>query len=72
MSAVTAKVKCTAHTVNGDTVALAFGPDYADDRNADWAAATPHLSLSMTVKANVGEHFKLNDAYTLTFEPSAE
>lgn len=72
MTAVTAKVVCTGHSIAGDAVALAFSPDYADGRNAEWAVATPHLSLSMTVKADVGEHFQLGSAYTLTFEPNAE
>lgn len=71
MTAVTAKVECTGHAVGyADSVSLAFSPDYADGRNADWAEATPHLSLSMTVKASVAKHFERGGKYTLTFEPS--
>lgn len=71
MTAVTAKVECTSRSVGWkDSVALTFSPDYADGRNAEWAEATPSLSLQMNVKADVAEHFQLNGKYTLTFEPS--
>ena len=71
MTAVTAKVTCVRKDTGWqDSVALTFSPDYADGRNAEWAQATPSLSLTMTVKAEVAEHFELNGKYTLTFEPS--
>jgi hypothetical protein len=73
MTAVTAKVECTRYDTGWqDSVALTFSPDYADGRNADWAAATPALSLSMTVKADVAEHFKQGGKYTLTFTPTED
>lgn len=69
---VTAKVKLAnkSELQHGDQVGLSFAADYEDGRNAEWAAATPSLSLSMTVKAEVAEHFERGHAYTLTFEPS--
>jgi hypothetical protein len=73
MTAVTAKVVCTKKDTGWqDSAALTFSPDYADGRNAEWAQATPALSLQMTVKADVAEHFQIGDAYTLTFESNAD
>jgi hypothetical protein len=73
MVAVTAKVQVSAKTQSGpDAFSLSFQPDYADGRNAEWAAFTPHLSLSMTVKREVADHFELNGRYTLTFTPSED
>lgn len=69
--AVTAKVECTSRTVPYDgAVSLSFGPDYANGRNTEWAAATPHLSISMTVNEDAGQHFEQGSKYTLTFEPN--
>lgn len=67
---ITAKVKVSGKTAQGEYTVLYFQPDYQDDRNKEWAAATPSLSLNMTVKTAVGEHFEPGEAYTLTFEKS--
>jgi hypothetical protein len=68
---VTAKVRCDGKTVNGEganrTTLLMFQPDYADGRNQEWAAATPHLSLQMTVRGEVGDRFEPGRSYTLQF-----
>lgn len=71
--AVTAKVKLASKTVFSEgteyeQVQLNFMADYADGRNAEWAVATPALSLAMTVKPDVAERFEEQGAYTLTFE----
>lgn len=67
---ITAKVKCATKIPNtGDYQNITFTPDYADDRNKAWAAATPALSLSLVVKESVAEHFTPGNAYTLTFTP---
>lgn len=72
MRVVTAKVTCTAKSEGFEGASsLSFSPDYQDGRNAEWAAATPNLSLSMTVIGAVAEHFELGGKYTLSFEPSA-
>lgn len=70
--AVTAKVKCTAkNKINEDSVSLSFFANYADDQgnqiNKEWAVATPHLNISMTVNAEAAKHFELRKDYTLTF-----
>lgn len=64
---VTAKVKLESRNPQGDQTTLQFGPDYQDGRNQDWAAATPHLQLHMTVNGEVVDFFEPG-AYTLTFE----
>lgn len=68
--AVTAKVFVSnlITFAGNDNVQVSFAPDYQDDRNKEWAAATPALHLVMTVKAEVGELFKQGGKYTLTFD----
>lgn len=70
---VTAKVKCNTKSLINmgspyESVQLGFGADYTDERNKEWAQATPTLSLNMTVKPEVGELFGFGQTYTLTFE----
>lgn len=69
---VTAKVKLDRKDEGAGQVSLAFSPDYADGRNAEWAAYTPALSLQMTVKPEVATHFEQGKPYTLTFEPTED
>jgi hypothetical protein len=68
---VTAKVICQSKSVSGEgdsrQAILTFNPDYADGRNKEWAMATPHLSLSMTLKGDVADSFKQGSRYTLQF-----
>lgn len=46
---------------------VTFTPDYQDGRNKEWAAATPHLELRMTLRNDVAAKFELGKSYTLTF-----
>lgn len=71
--AVTAKIRLTSKSLQNEGTdyeqfLLGFSPDYADDRNKEWALTTPTLSLSMTVKPEVADKFEQGAAYTLTFE----
>jgi len=70
---ITAKVRCNLkqeYRSGPDSWAtLGFMPDYGDGSNQEWAAATPHLDLRMTVKGELGQAFEPGQAYTLTFEP---
>lgn len=68
MSGFTAKVRLT-HKSDTSPVSLSFMPDYAEGRNAAWAAATPSLSLSMTVKDEIAAGLEVGTNFTLTFEP---
>jgi hypothetical protein len=65
---VSAKVKLQAVQDNGVNVGLTFTPDYEEGRNAEWADATPALSLTMTVKAEVGALFEAGKCYTMYLE----
>lgn len=70
---ITAKVKVSSKQPQGEgSTSLAFGADYADDRNKEWAEFTPGISISMSVKNSVAEHFELGQAFTLTFDPEEE
>jgi hypothetical protein len=68
---VTAKIQCTSKIESGEgderRAQLSFQADYADGRNKEWAAATPTLSLSMTVKGDVADQFEPSQRYTLQF-----
>lgn len=72
MAGITAKVFVSGKTEQGEgehrRVLLSFNPDYADGRNKEWAEATPHLSLQMTVKGSVADQFEVGKPYTLTFD----
>ena len=46
---------------------LGFGPDYLDGANREWAHATPHLDLRMTVRGDVAQHFFPGKSYVLQF-----
>jgi len=63
----TAKVVVESKLEHGQQVSLQFRPDYDQGRNAEWAEATPALSLGMTVKSEVAEEVEVGDAFTLTF-----
>lgn len=76
MNKVTAKVVLQSKTpyatgTDYEVVKLDFVPDYADGRNTEWSVATPALSLSMSVKPEVADHFEPGSAFTLVFEPEA-
>lgn len=70
--AITAKVCVSSKSVGENGTNLSFYADYADGRNQAWAVATPNISLSMTVKNDVGELFEQGGRYTLTFTPSED
>lgn len=73
---ITAKVTCTRKDVSGEGddqhALVAFGADYADGRNKDWAHATPSLSVQMTLNGAAAEHFEKGAAYTLEFVPNED
>jgi hypothetical protein len=68
---ITAKVIVATKTQVGEAegrqVTVAFTADYGDERNKEWALYTPALSLSMTLKGDVGDRFNPGDRFTLQF-----
>lgn len=70
---ITAKVTCYSKFDSGEgdkrKSTLHFCPNYANGANAEWADATPALSLAMVVKGDVADQFLPQHDYTLTFTP---
>jgi hypothetical protein len=68
---ITAKVRCDRKTESGEggnrQALVSFQPDYADGRNKEWALATPHLSLQMTLNGQAADLFEEGKRYTLQF-----
>lgn len=71
---VAAKIRVNAKTEpsHDGQVVLTFSPDYQDGRNKEWSLYTPALSLTMTVKGEVADHFAVGQNFTLTFTPEEE
>lgn len=71
MAAITAKVRCNLKQEMGADdsrcATVGFMPDYADGRNQQWALATPHLELRMTLRGDVADCIEPGKCYTLTF-----
>lgn len=70
---ITAKITCNLKQEYGEGenryATVGFQPDYADGANKEWAFATPHLDLRMTLRGDVVDRFEPGQKYTLTFEP---
>lgn len=70
---ITAKIRCTSKLQQGEgenaNARVSFAPDYTDGRNQEWALATPHLNLDMTLNGNVAEQFSAGQNFTLQFVP---
>lgn len=73
--AVTAKFKVARRTDMGWGTEVELTPDYAQGRNAEWAAATPAGMIRMTIKNDDGgaaiAQFPEGAAMTVTFEQEA-
>lgn len=70
---VTAKFKVsrvTDYQWGNPAAEVEFVPDYAQGRNAEWAAATPSGVIRMTV-TNEGalQYFTLGRSFTVIFDP---
>lgn len=73
--AVSAKVIVGSNVQGGQgtgTRLLSIQPDYTGGRNKEWAAATPHLYLQMTVNETAAKHFPQGQRFTLLFVPEEE
>lgn len=67
-SRVTAKAIVNHVQRNEATSALYIGPDYAEGRNAEWAAASPALGITLVVRNEVAHHYPQGGRMTVTFE----
>jgi hypothetical protein len=73
MKQTTCRFKLTSRTSAGDgQSSLVFDPDYADDRNKEWAKYTPGGQLKLTVLDEVAEAFEPGTAYELLIRPTGE
>lgn len=72
--AFTAKVEISSKQEGDrvDPVAFVFQPDYGQGRNAEWAAATPALALSMSIKKELADKLRKGQRFTVTFTPEDE
>lgn len=72
---ITAKIVCQTKVESGEgdgrQVNVTFVPDYADDRNKEWARYTPGLSLIMGLRGAVADKFEVGQAFTLQFVPES-
>lgn len=70
----TAKVQISSKQDDdqADPVAFVFQPDYGQGRNAEWAAATPALALSMSIKKELADRLRAGQRFTVTFTPEDE
>lgn len=72
---ITAKIVCQTKVESGEgderQVNVTFVPDYADDRNKEWARYTPGLSLIMGLRGAVADKFEVGQAFELQFVPES-
>lgn len=68
---ITAKVVCNEAKKSIEHTVLSFCADYKDGRNKEWAAYTPSLQFTMTVKNEVADQFAPGQSFTVTFEPES-
>lgn len=70
---ITAKVVCHTKDVYRDSDGkvqhsnVYFTADYEGGRNAEWAEATPYLSLHMKLNAKATELYEEGKRYTIQF-----
>lgn len=72
----TAKIRCTGKTPNAGstppTTTVTYGPDYGEGKNAEWAARTPTINVSMAMLDEVAARVEVGDEITLTFSKQNE
>lgn len=64
---ITAKVSCNLKQEYGTGANRQATVGYTDGANKEWANATPHLDMRMTLKGDVADHFEPGKHYTVTF-----
>lgn len=76
MAQVTAKVVLNSKLESGvgsnRQIAATFSADYAGGKNKEWAIYTPILNLTMTMKGEVADLFKVGQEITLIFDLDEE
>jgi hypothetical protein len=67
---VTAKMKVFNVSESQYGTQVTLGPDYTDERNKEWAAASPAALIQLTIKNELAsEVFSLQRPFLVTFTP---
>jgi len=69
MAGMNVKALITGMSVSGEVTAIVLGPDYQDGRNAEWAAATPSFSTTMSVQNHLAEELEVGQEVEVTLKP---
>lgn len=69
MAGLNVRAVITGMSDAGEVKALTLGPDYQDGRNAEWAAATPSFSTTMSVRADLAEDLEVGQEVEIVLKP---
>lgn len=69
MAGMNVKAVITGMSVSGEVTAIVLGPDYADDRNQEWAQATPSFATQMAVRNELAEELEVGQEVEVTLVP---
>ena len=69
MAGLNIRAVITGMSEAGEVTAIALGPDYQDGSNAEWAAATPSFSTTMSVQNRLAEGLEVGQEMEVTLTP---
>lgn len=69
MAGLNIRAVITGMSVSGEVTALTLGPDYADDRNGEWAQNTPSYATQMAVRNELAEELEVGQEVEVTLVP---
>lgn len=69
MAGLNVRAVITGKSVAGEVTALTLGPDYADDRNGEWAQNTPSYATQMAVRNELAEDLEVGQEVEVTLVP---
>jgi hypothetical protein len=69
MAGLNIRAVITGMSVAGEVTALTLGPDYADDRNQEWARNTPSFATQVAVVNELAEELEVGQEVEVTLVP---
>lgn len=69
MAGLNVRAVITGKSVAGEVTALTLGPDYADDRNQEWARSTPSFATQVAVVNELAEELEVGQEVEVTLVP---
>lgn len=69
MAGLNIRAVITARSEAGEVTAITLGPDYQDGRNAEWAAATPSFSTTMSVQNGLADELEVGQEVEVILKP---